>query len=80
MKRLGRRRRRIPWKALGLATLRYVGQELRDRVMTNLTPDERHELGDLVLDTRDAIRDLATDAESRRMAQLMAKALSGEAR
>jgi N-acyl-D-aspartate/D-glutamate deacylase len=48
--------------------------------MTNLTPDERHELGDLVLDTRDAIRDLATDAESRRMAQLMAKALSGEAR
>lgn len=79
--------RRIPWKRMGAAVARMIGEEVAERVQRNLTPAERRELGELALQTRDEVgdlalwardelRDLAADPERRRLGQLVAKALT----
>jgi hypothetical protein len=71
------RRRRITVKRMSVAALRFVATDILERVQTNLTPAERRELRALVLRSRDALRELATDRDRRRLGQLVAKALSG---
>jgi hypothetical protein len=62
---------------MSTAALRFVGEEVLQRFRTNLTPAERRELRALVARSRDALRELATDRDRRRLGQLVAKALSG---
>jgi hypothetical protein len=80
-------RRPIRWKRMGAAVAQLIGQELAQRVQTNLTPAERRELGELALQARDELgelalwardelRELAADPQSRRLGQLVAKALA----
>jgi hypothetical protein len=87
MKIVGRMRQPKWWKRMGVAAARLIGEELAERVQSNLTPAERRELGELALRTRDELgelalwtrdelRDLAGDPESRRLGQLVAKALN----
>jgi hypothetical protein len=71
---------------MSAAVARLIGEELTQRVQTNLTPAERRELGELALEARDKVsdlalwardelRELAADPESRRLGQLVAQAL-----
>jgi hypothetical protein len=87
MKIAGRTRRAIPWKRMSAAVARLIGEELTQRVQTNLTPAERRELGELALEARDEVtelalwarhelRELAADPHSRRLGQLVAQALT----
>ena len=84
---VGRARRAIAWKRTGAAAARLIGEELAQRVQTNLTPAERRELGELALRVRDELgelavwvrdelREVAADPQSRRLGQLVARALA----
>jgi hypothetical protein len=77
MRNLRPTRRRIPWKRMSTTALRFVAEQVLERFRTNLTPAERRELRALVARSRDALRELATDRDRRRLGQLVAKALSG---
>jgi hypothetical protein len=72
---------------MGADVARLIGEELARRVQSNLTPAERRELGELALQARDELgelvlwardelRTLAAEPESRRLGQLVAKALT----
>jgi len=72
---------------MSAAVARLIGEELTQRVQTNLTPAERRELGELAFQARDKVgelalwardelRELAADPESRRLGQLVAQALT----
>jgi len=76
---------------MGVAAARLVGEELADRAQRNLTPEERRELselatharyevGELALWARDELRELAAEPESRRLRQLVGKALADGSR
>ena len=84
---VGRIRPRVPWKRMVTAVAHLIAQEVAERVQSNLTPAERRELGELALQARDELgelglwardelRELAAGPESRRLGQLVAKALT----
>lgn len=67
-----------PAKRLTTGALRFVAQDVADRLRTNLTPDERRELRALVARSRDDLRAWATDRDRRRIGRLVVKALRAD--
>jgi hypothetical protein len=65
-------------RRLGSGALRFVAQDVADRVRANLTIEERRELRALVIQSRDDLTALATDRERRRLGRLVAKALTAD--
>jgi hypothetical protein len=67
-----------PVKRLTTGALRFVAQDVADRLRTNLTPEERRELRALVAQSRDDLRAWATDRDRRRIGRLVVKALKAD--
>ena len=67
-----------PVKRLTTGALRFVAQDVADRLRTNLTPEERRELRALVVQSRDELKVWATDRERRRLGRLVVKALKAD--
>jgi hypothetical protein len=67
-----------PAKRLTTAALRFVAEDVADRLQTNLTAEERRELRALIAQSRDDLKALATDRERRRLRRLVRKALTAD--